>query len=245
MITVRINLWPIFIICVFACHNIWCNESNITIKDSTLNNDREHSYGSPSTPEIKTTDEEYQMRLSLLAKNIDNSDFLYELAYLALLKGDLDNSEEYFNLSLKHDNYTIPYYKTYIFYWLGEINEKRGNLFKALDYLIKHGDTYYIHLVMAKIYRTNKLYYLAESEYISAQQQPLFEECNYEPFELIIDMFLEIKDYKKAQYYVKSYIRTLKSFEEDYSCDIYEIGFQEEIQKAEELLNKLDKITNK
>ncbi len=198
-------------------------------------------FGPPAVPDINVTTEEYQSRLDKVIENSKSSDYLYELAYLALQMEDLKKAEDYFKLSLKRDNFSESSYKPNINYWLGEIYEKKGDLFKAQEFYVKHGDIYFIHLVMAKIYRADEMYDLAEQEYLDALELDLFKRCNYEAYPLLIDMYMELEEFKNAKQATKKYIKRLKSFEKENSCDISKAEFQKEIRKAEELLENIKK----
>ena len=197
--------------------------------------------GSVPVPDIDNTAEEYQNRLDKLIENSKNADYLYEFAYLALEMNELEKAEDYFNLSLKRNNFTVPTYKPSIYYWLAKIYEKRGDNFKAHEYYVKHGDLYFIHLIMAKMYISKEMYDLAEKEYWDVLELDLFEQCNYEAYPLLIDMYLDLEEFKNAKKCVKKYLKTLKSFEKIGSCDIYETGFKEEIKEAEALLDEIKK----
>jgi|GEM_PF-5245431 len=198
-------------------------------------------FGAPDVPDINVTQEEYQGRLDKLIENSNSSDFLFELAYLALQFEDIKKAEDYFKLSLKRNTFSVPSYKPNINYWFGKIYEKKGDLFKAQEFYVKHGDAYNIRLIMAKIYRADEMYDLAEKEYLRALDSTLYEQCNYKLFLPIIEMYMEMEDFKKAKKYTKKYLKELKYFEKEYSCDIPKTEFQKEIKEAEELLDEIKK----
>ena len=108
-------------------------------------------------------------------------------------------------------------------------------------FYVKHGDAYNIRLIMAKIYRADEMYDLAEKEYLRALDSTLYEQCNYKLFLPIIEMYMEMEDFKKAKKYTKKYLKELKYFEKEYSCDIPKTEFQKEIKEAEELLDEIKK----
>ncbi len=197
--------------------------------------------GSPDVPDINVTVEEYQSRLDKVIENSKSSDYLYELAYLALQFEDLEKAEDYFKLSLKRNNFSEPSYKPNINYWFGKIYEKKGDLFKAQEFYVKHGDVYYTHLIMAKIYQEGGLYDLAEKEYLVTLGVTLDERCNYEAYPLLIDMYMELEEYKNAKKSTQKYIKRLKSFEKGNSCIISKTELQKEIQEAEVLLEEIKK----
>ena len=179
-------------------------------KPSIMLQKQESSYGPPSVPSVDRTNKEYQKRLNSISNNINNSDRLYELAYLAYINGDLDVAEKYFSLSLDVDNYTIPFYKTYLNYYLGRIDEVKGNLMAAQSHFSKLGSSYYMHLIQAKIYRTKGKIESAEHEYLLAQSVKLYEMYNITPYKLLAEMFIDLKNYNKARSYANEYLECAK-----------------------------------
>jgi tetratricopeptide (TPR) repeat protein len=165
------------------------------------------SMGAPFDPDITMTTEEYERRLKDLNNNSQDSDFLYELGFLAIVHNDLDSAENYFNLAEEHNNYTVPFYKTYVNYHLASIFEKRGDLVKALDYYIKYNDAYYIHVIQGKIYEQNDEIEKAEKEYLMASEFILFDMYNTEPYLILARMFFNHKDFEKSEFYVRELFR--------------------------------------
>ncbi|MEE9441982.1 MAG: hypothetical protein V3V99_04875 [candidate division Zixibacteria bacterium] len=232
------TLCAILMICINCISLLFLFASAIFADDS---DSVESAFGPPSTPNITISKEEYQSRLKLLPKNETNADFLYELAYLAFYMDELDISEKYFLKSAEIGNYKIPFYGSeyYLNHWLGQIYEKRGELTKARQYYEQADDIYYIHLIKAKIFIESKNYDQAEAEYLKALRVELFELCNYEEYLTLINMFVEIENFEKAEYYAEIYIKKMRALEAIQDELMYTYDFETEIAEAEKLLEEI------
>ncbi len=217
------------------------NLASIAFANTEDADSTEYSYGPPPVPSITVSEDEYKSRLKTLDQNKDNSDFLYELAYLAFQMKEYDKAEEYFKLSAEVNNYAVLFYSNadFLNYWYGCIYEERGSYDKALEFYKKADNSYYVHLIKAKIHRSNKDFERAEDEYKKALRVMLFEICNYESYVPLIEMSIEIEDYEKAEKYTIEYTQFLFSIENDDSCGMWGDDISAEIEKANTLLKKI------
>ena len=183
------------------------NATSILYKKSIILDEPEWAYGPPSTPNINLSYESYLNKADSVNILNNESDKLYEFAYLAYQHGDYKRALKYFQLSENKNNFTVLFYPTYLNYWYGEVYKKLNNYEMALKYFNEYGDLYYIHLINAEIYSNEGKLEKAENEYLLAQSVELYEMANYEPYLFLAEMYYSNNGYLKAKEYIEKYIR--------------------------------------
>jgi len=190
----------------------------------------ESGYGPVSCPNIDISTMELETRLRQLDSAGHNSDFLYELGYLAFQLDSFDLAEKYFHKSEEVDNFATPYYPTFINYWYGQIYESKGLLEKAKEHYTALNDPYYLHLIQAMIYENSGKIDSARTEYLKASEVQLFETVPCRPFWELTQMFLKAGSCSEAEYYSNKYIECSNDkddfgvFSADYIASDEELG---------------------
>ncbi|MCK4956484.1 MAG: hypothetical protein KAS49_02525 [Candidatus Cloacimonetes bacterium] len=217
------------------------NETSILYEKSIILDEPEWAYGHPSTPNINLSYESYLNKADSINVFNNQSDKLYEFAYLAYEHGDYKRALKYFQLSENNNNFIVLFYPTYLNYWYGEVNKKLNNYEMALKYFNEYGDLYYIHLINADIYSNEGKLEKAENEYLLAQSVELYEMANYEPYLFLAKMYYNNNEYLKAKKYIEKYIRCAES-EWNYGGFGYSSSTNEHILKAKKFLEEIQKL---
>jgi len=217
------------------------NQTSILYEKSITLEEPEWAYGPPSTPNIDLSFESFLNKADSINVYINESDKLYEFAYILYQHEDYENALKFFQLSEKINNFIVLFYPTYLNYWYGEVYIKLNNYEMALKYFNEYGDFYYLHLINAEIYSNEGKLEKAENEYLLAQSVELYEMANYEPYLFIAEMYYNNIHYSKAEEFIKKYIRCAEA-EWSFGGLGYMASTNEHILEAKKFLEEIQKL---